>query len=328
MTILRTMACLLAAATVSTSLLTSCGDKTSKDTDAPKKETTRNPRTGTPMFIHVSAPRTLDDNAESIKYVLSHYWDKVTLSDSLWVHSYVDMDMAIVRFLTLANKNPDQKVSEQAIKDMMHLMQVEATPGVYNMMAGILDKYLDMPYSGIHNDNYYIIILNERLKSPNLTDAQKAIVREKLSTIMKNRQGYKAADFAYTTRDGHTSTLYDTDADYTLLMLYRPDNAQSKATCNMLAEILNESPLSGMTADGRLKVLAVCTGENMETWEKIRRDIPSEWIDAYDAEQAITSSQLYDLRYVPAIYLLDREKHVIAKNIVDLSSIRSMLTDK
>lgn len=104
MTISRTMACLLAIAAASTVLLTSCNGKASKEkeTATPQKETVHNPHTGNPMFIHISAPASLTDNAARTEYILSHYWDKVSLQDSLWVNSYKEMDMAIVRFLSLA----------------------------------------------------------------------------------------------------------------------------------------------------------------------------------------------------------------------------------
>ena len=189
MTISRTMACLLAIAAASAVLLTSCNGKASKkETAAPQKETVRTPHTGNPMFIHISAPASLTDNAARTEYILSHYWDKVSLRDSLWINSYKEMDMAIVRFLSLARANPDQKVSEKAIRDMVNLMQTEATPKVYDMMSGILDKYLYGPNSELRNDRYYTIILNEQLKNPNLSPAQKATAREKLHTITKSRQ--------------------------------------------------------------------------------------------------------------------------------------------
>ena len=74
MTISRTMACLLAIAAASAVLLTSCNGKASKkETAAPQKETVRNPHTGNPMFIHISAPASLTDNAARTEYILYDY---------------------------------------------------------------------------------------------------------------------------------------------------------------------------------------------------------------------------------------------------------------
>ena len=41
---------------------------------------------------------------------------------------------------------------------------------------------------------------------------------------------------------------------------------------------------------------------------------PTGWIDAIDEEQTLMHDAVYDLRTVPAIYLLDRNKRVLLKN--------------
>ena len=38
------------------------------------------------------------------------------------------------------------------------------------------------------------------------------------------------------------------------------------------------------------------------------------WIDAYDAEQTILNQNLYDLKAIPTLYLLDKDKKVLLKD--------------
>lgn len=47
-------------------------------------------------------------------------------------------------------------------------------------------------------------------------------------------------------------------------------------------------------------------------WEKA--DFLKSWIDGYDEGQRLTREQVYDLKAIPALYLLDAEKRVILKD--------------
>ena len=98
------------------------------------------------------------------------------------------MAIEIIRFRSQEIANRDKKVYEKGIRYMGNVRQTEGNPKVYDMMSGILDKYLYGPNTELRNDRYYTIILNEQLKNPNLSPAQKATAREKLHTITKSRQ--------------------------------------------------------------------------------------------------------------------------------------------
>ena len=47
-------------------------------------------------------------------------------------------------------------------------------------------------------------------------------------------------------------------------------------------------------------------------WE--RAVFPARWIDGYDAGQRLTREQVYDLKAMPTLYLLDVDKRVILKD--------------
>ena len=50
-------------------------------------------------------------------------------------------------------------------------------------------------------------------------------------------------------------------------------------------------------------------------------------INAYDAGQKITERQLYDLKAMPTLYLLDKDKRVILKD-APVEQIEQWLTEK
>ena len=49
--------------------------------------------------------------------------------------------------------------------------------------------------------------------------------------------------------------------------------------------------------------------------EKIFKRFSREWINAYDAGQVLTMKKLYDLKAMPTLYLLGKNKVVLLKDI-------------
>ena len=49
------------------------------------------------------------------------------------------------------------------------------------------------------------------------------------------------------------------------------------------------------------------------------------WIIAYDAGARISKEELYDLKAIPSMYLLDRDKRVLAKDAFEVGYIEWLL---
>lgn len=43
-------------------------------------------------------------------------------------------------------------------------------------------------------------------------------------------------------------------------------------------------------------------------------DMPDNWVNAYDEKLQISNEELYDLKAMPTLYLLDKEKKVLLKD--------------
>ena len=67
-------------------------------------------------------------------------------------------------------------------------------------------------------------------------------------------------------------------------------------------------------AAGNLKILAVYPDEDKEEWERHLPDFPKEWINGYDKKLVIKEKNLYDLKAIPTLYLLDKDKKVLLKD--------------
>ena len=64
--------------------------------------------------------------------------------------------------------------------------------------------------------------------------------------------------------------------------------------------------------------------EDLKTWERSEAE-PSGWIDARDADGRLRGEELYDLRAIPSIYLLDHQKRVVVKDSTDPREVEAAL---
>lgn len=296
------------------------------DTKTSAKESVPPSDNSAPSVPLPSIPSFTDSENAAMEYLLLHYWDKTDFSDPRWPDYPETMEEAFSRFTAISNMYPDLDVSREAMHHMMEIIEEKATPENYDLVTGLADKYLYDPNSPLRNEELYITVLQSIIANPSLEDMYKIAPRERLRMALKNRAGTKATDFSYTASDGAHGRLYSLHAEYILLFFYNLGCPACRALREELTAVLNEEPLASMTAEGRLKVLAVYPDADMSQWDAYAGDIPSEWINAYDPDQTINSAELYDLKAIPSLYLLDKDKRVLLKDFVDPSLLYRVVT--
>ena len=127
-----------------------------------------------------------------------------------------------------------------------------------------------------------------------------------------NRVGAVAADFVYTLPSGAQKRMHDIRSPYTLLLFYNPD-------CHGCAETLAAMKASPVLNDPRImqqvKILAFYPDEDREVWAQHQEVIPTAWINSYDKDLTVLTKELYDLKAMPTLYLLDKDKKVLLKDV-------------
>ena len=112
--------------------------------------------------------------------------------------------------------------------------------------------------------------------------------------------------------------MYDIRADYLLIYINNPGCEMCKEVCDA---IVSSPMLNELSERGRLRVLAIFPDEDLTEWRNYRSQMPARWINAYDKGCRIRDGELYDLKAIPALYLLDREKRVMVKDATDVGLI-------
>jgi hypothetical protein len=185
-----------------------------------------------------------------------------------------------------------------------------------------LERSLSDPNSGYTNENLYIQVLKEKIKSAWYDRIEKAALRARLYLCMQNRKGKAANDFLYMTPKGYRKRMYGLRADLTILFFYNPE---CEACKNMKEAIAGSSLISNSLVSGELKILAVYTEKDIKLWQKHLSEMPENWIQGRDENDYLYNNNIYDLKAIPTIYLLDKNKKVLLKDCMFLSEIEQTI---
>lgn len=259
-------------------------------------------------FEMVSVPTLITEPEKRAEYLVQHYWDKFDFKDTAYVHLPEVTEQALSDYLnTLQYTTPE--VASASLKQTMKRAEADSTMFAY--FAGVYEKYLYDPNSPMRNEELYIPILQAVIESPIVDEAHKIRPAHLLELALKNRRGEPATDFTYTLADGRTGTLGKVKSDYVLLYFYNPDCS----ACKEITDQLAVSPLIGeWTKGGKLKILAVYTDEDLDAWKNHLPYMPASWINAYDKNIVLKNDEMYDLKAIPTLYLLDKDKKVLLKD--------------
>lgn len=259
--------------------------------------------------------------AERAAYMRDHYWDRFDFADTLFLARADTMQMLdafasyVAQYVRPNDPAPVDSLMRRASSSRPMLEY-------FRMLA---DRVLADPNSPLRSDELYIPVLRAVLAAEWYDRWERIAPEHDLRLALQNRVGQAANDFRYMLASGAHGTLYDVQAQYTLLFFSNPGCSM----CSWLCEEITASPrLNEMTERGDLKVLMIYPDENLDLWRSHAGTAPAAWIDACDEGGVILRQELYDLKAIPALYLLDRGKRVLVKNSVSIPQIEEAIDSR
>ena len=138
-----------------------------------------------------------------------------------------------------------------------------------------------------------------------------AKVAERLAKAKLNPVGSIAADLKLQDLSGNWISLHDVQAPFTVLYFFNPLCHTCVVVTPLVYELFKQYRSKG------LQVFAIFVDNRREEWEPyIIQNGFLDWINVWDPENGAAGiHDKYDVTAIPTIYLLDRDKKVIAKDI-------------
>lgn len=274
-------------------------------------------------FPEVTPPSILEGQ-EQIEYIVEHYWDaladtsKVWLADSLHVNGVEngDFEQAFANYVYYLDHIPVDVARKNlsTLYDRVASTRPCAHSNLFPRMMETAERYLYDANSPMRNEDYWQPLVAALAADPATDPDMAGSYAFTARTCNLNRTGTRAADFRWSDKDGMMHNLYDIKADYTLLFFSNP----GCTACKEIIETLRGSlRVDYMLSEGRLAVVNVYIDEDIEAWYGYMSFYPEEWYNGYDPDLVIRTDLLYNVRAIPSLYLLDKDKTVLMKDAVE-----------
>ena len=300
-------------------LATACGQNRGTNQQAAAGTTqTVQPRTFTPVQI----PSHFTEVSDKAAFLAPVFWHTFDFSDIGFIDEAPEIiEQAFAEYLFVLS-HTTLEVANSSIRAMLtRALTQDETGKMYLHFLELYRRYLHDPNSPLRNEELYITVVEHIIE--NDFDDFATITRAQfdLERMLKNRVGTVAADFAYITADGVRGTLHRLNRAFTILYFHNP----GCPACEEASRMMRYSPIINHLLERRqLDVLAIYADSDLDLWREHFDHVSPLWINARDYPRIIQSETLYDLRAIPSLYLLDRNKVVLLKD-TDVQSVEWFL---
>lgn len=273
-------------------------------------------------FPDVVPPAMIDNQQDMLNYMAMNMWNGITdpsrtyHSDSLHI-SGVKKDDVEQKFanwtnlLELAGMETACKAVHRLYDRAVACEKKDTSSNVFEEFTKLVNKYLFDPNSPLRNEDFYGAYAEKMAVCPLLDEARKERYAREARLCALNKVGTKAADFRFSDKRGKIRRLYDIKADHIVLFFSNPG---CKACLEIINAIKGSEYLSNAVKEGRLAVLNIYIDEDLDEWRSYMPIYPEEWYNGFDPDYVIRTDQLYNVRAIPSLYLLDADKKVMLKD--------------
>ncbi len=277
----------------------------------------------TRAFPVVPIPEIYADNYEdAVEYVAEHFWDdfadttKKYLCDSAHIGGVLNEDVeqqvsTYSALLQLCPLDQARKSVRTLYNRLVACEKADSSSNIFDGVVPIVERYLYDPNSPVRDEDIYGALAEQLAEYEGFPPEVQGRYAFEVAKSSLNQRGTRAADFHFTDSKGRLTSLYEVQAEYTLLFFSNPGCDACYEIITVLSEQLN---VSEMIARGQLAVVNVYIDEDIEAWREYMPIYPKDWYNGYDPEGIIRSDGLYYVRAIPSLYLLDRDKIVLLKD--------------
>ncbi|HEX6192820.1 MAG TPA: thioredoxin-like domain-containing protein, partial [Chitinophagaceae bacterium] len=266
-------------------------------------------------------PANREDSMRAYRYFKDHYWDGVDFWDGRLAYTTFFEDKLDKYFAEIVAPHPDSVNKE--IDYMLGYASANEEMTRF-LLLKFINRYLNQKY--MWEDAVFVNLFEKYIAQKNyswLTDAGRKTITDRAYSLMANIMGTPATDIILPDSSGTIRSLYaDTSAAFTIVSFWDPTCGHCKEVIPKLDSMYNAK----WKAQGlQLYSVAKETEGTKKDWLKfINEHNLKGWTHVYyaktDEKLRVDAgipgySQLYDVQSFPTLYLLDKNKRIVAKKL-------------
>jgi thiol-disulfide isomerase/thioredoxin len=242
-------------------------------------------------------------------YYKNHYFDNINLTDDRLLRTPFLAEKIDTYFTKTIIQIPDT-ISAESIK-LIEKCRPNAEMFKY-MVQYLFNMATESKQMGM---DAVVVALGEKYYlSGDATWADAEFLKnlkERVDKIKPNLIGVTAHDMTLQSPTGEFYRLSEINAPFTILVFWEP----SCGHCQKEIPKLHKEVWEKYSNTG-IKIVAVYTQVDQTEWTKfIEEHQLGDWINVYDPYQHSRFRDYYDIYSTPVIYILDKDKKIIAKRI-------------
>lgn len=285
-----------------------------------------------PLPQKLQNPQTKADTLAQYRYAKEHYWDNFDFMDGRLVRTPIFENKLKTYLNNWVVPDSDSLIYE--MNWMMALGRNDPEMSRY-LISYFVDNYMYPKIMGqdkVFLHAYEKYIANNNPATDWLNEKQRKAITDRAYMIMANQLGAPAYDMALVDTAGKTKKLYDVKSDYVVINFWDPHCGKCKEELPKLDSLYNKS-----WKKNNVQVYAVMVNEDaIKDWVPAINKNGKGWIHVHQTKamraeeekaQQANFRQLYDMRSTPTLFLLDKDKRIIAKNL-GLEDLNNVLEQK
>ena len=262
------------------------------------------------------------DSTFAYRYFKDHYWDGINFWDDRISRTPASLfDERIDKYYnSLVYQHPDSVNREL---DWMLGYASASKEMTRYLLVKFINRYFSMKY--MWEDAVFVHLFQKYFAQKEydwLTAQGKKTITDRAYSLMANIMGNPAEEIALPDTSGKIKTLYADTSRFTIVCFWDPTCGHCKETLPLL-----DSMYQNKWKNAGVKIYAVAkeTDGSKKDWlEFLRKYHLKGWTNVYYSKKEEKTrvdagipgySQLYDAQVVPAVFLLDRNKRIIAKKL-------------
>ncbi len=269
--------------------------------------------------VQNTKPVTREDSLSNYAYYKKHYWDGIDFTDARIIRTPFFVPKVERFFREVVSPAPDSIIKES---DYL-LLRARTSPDMYKFLLNWLtDEYISPKYMG---QDAVFVHLFEKYHSKGvsswLNEKQMTAISNRAYMLMSNLIGEQAANLEMADTAGVSKPLYNVQAAYTIVCFWDPTCGHCQKEVPRL-----DSFYQAKWKNEGVKMYGVLseTKEKNKWIDFINKNNLQSWINVYQTDEQKKESddakkpsykQLYDVTQTPTLYLLDKDKRIVAKKL-------------